>query len=658
MSSDARRILIIDDNADDRADLRQMLLRGSNSRYRFTDAGLGMDGLKLTADAQCFEPNRLPFDCILLDFNLPDIDAHEVLAGLCAGNALPPCPVVVITGWNGVDSAVGGKLLRAGAQDYIGKSWTTPESITRAVENAIERFDLMRQRGVEVRALNESEQRYRSLFDSIGDCMCVLEKIEAEVDSPVDFRCVDVNPAFAAHYGLSGLIGKTLRQILPNDSDDWFNIYDRVWASGVPAYFEGRVLKDSRDFSLHAFRIGDPTTTKLVVIRNDITQRKETERELLKLAQTLRDQDSRKDEFLAMLAHELRNPLATLGYGLNILRLPRDEKKTEHVRSMMDRQVGQMVHLIEDLLDVSRISRGKIVLRKERMELAKAVRQAIEASQQSISQAEHTLSVTLPPVPIYVDADPTRMTQVFSNLLNNAAKFTNRGGQIVLTMQQSGTEVFVSIKDNGTGIEPNMLPGIFEMFTQVESNKERVKEGLGIGLSIVKTLVEMHGGSVKVQSNGLGMGSEFIVRLPVARVPAENVSTDHPELLYPTKSLRILVVDDNMHAAESLSMMLNMIGNQTMTARDGLEALEVAETFRPNVIFLDIGMPKLNGHEVGRRIRQQEWGKDTILIAITGLGTDEDKRRSLEAGLDHHLVKPVSPTVIERLLLKCAINAL
>ena len=657
MSSKICRILIIDDNAGDRADLRQMLLKGSNRRYRFTDAELGLNGLKLVSDARCAEPDRLPFDCILLDFNLPDIDAQEVLAELCAGNSLPPCPVVVITGWDGVDSAVSGKLLRAGAQDYIGKSWTTPESITRAVENAIERFDLMKQRSVELCALNESEQRYRSLFDSIGDCMCVSEKIEAEVDSPVDFRCVDVNPAFAARYGLSDLVGKTLRQILPHDSDDWFNIYDSVWATGVSAYFEGSVLADSRDYAFRAFRIGGPTATKLVVIRNDITQRKEAERELLKLAKILRNQDSRKDEFLAMLAHELRNPLAALGYGLSILRLPHDEKKTERVRSMMDRQVGQMVHLIEDLLDISRISRGKIELRKERIELAKAVEQAVEASQQSISQAEHTLSVTFPPVPIYVDADPTRITQVFSNLLNNAAKFTNRGGQIALTMQQIGTEVFVSIKDNGIGMATNVLPNIFEIFTQVESNEERVKEGLGIGLSIVKTLVEMHGGSVKVRSDGVGMGSEFIVCLPVAWVLAENVPTDHPEPSYPTKSLRILVVDDNMCAAESLSMMLSMIGNQTMTARDGLEALKVAETFRPNVIFLDIGMPKLNGHEVGRRIRQQEWGKDTILIAVTGLGTDEDKRRSLEAGLNDHLIKPVSSAVIEQLLLKCTINA-
>lgn len=654
MKSDVCRILVVDDNADDRADLRQMLLRGSSRRYRFTDAELGMVALKLIADAQHVGPNRQPFDCILLDFNLPDIDAHEVLAALCAGSALPPCPIVVITGWTGVDSAVGSKLLRAGAQDYIGKKWTTPESLTRAVENAIDRFTMMTQREVEVRALSESEQRYRNLFDSIGDCMCVLEKIEDEAGAQVDFRCVDMNPAFATSYGIVVLEGKTLRQILPHDPEDWFNIYDRVWATGVSARFEASVPAESSDFALSAFRIGGPTARKLVVIRNDITQRKDSERELLKLAQALRDQDSRKDEFLAMLSHELRNPLATLGYGLNILRLPRDAKATERVRSMMDRQVGQMVHLIEDLLDVSRITRGKIELRKERIELATAVQQAIEASQQSILLSEHTLLSTFLSDPVFVNADLTRLTQVFSNLLNNAAKFTDRGGEIQLTMQQTATEVVVSIKDDGIGIEANMLPCVFEMFTQAQSNGDRLKEGLGIGLAIAKTLVEMHGGSVTVHSQGLGMGSEFIVRLPLAVGIAENASIDLPASSSRAKSLRILVVDDNMNAAESLAMMLGMAGNETMTARDGLEALEVAETFRPHVIFLDIGLPKLNGYEVGRRLRLQEWSKDIVLIAITGLGNEEDKRQSLEAGLDHHLVKPVSSTIIEKLLAEVA----
>ena len=253
-----------------------------------------------------------------------------------------------------------------------------------------------------------------------------------------------------------------------------------------------------------------------------------------------------------------------------------------------------------------------------------------------------------------MNADLTRLTQVFSNLLNNAAKFTDRGGEIQLTMQQTATEVVVSIKDDGIGIEANMLPCVFEMFTQAQSNGDRLKEGLGIGLAIAKTLVEMHGGSVTVHSQGLGMGSEFIVRLPLAVGVAENASIDLPASSSRAKSLRILVVDDNMNAAESLAMMLGMAGNETMTARDGLEALEVAETFRPHVIFLDIGLPKLNGYEVGRRLRLQEWSRDIVLIAITGLGNEEDKRQSLEAGLDHHLVKPVSSTIIEKLLAEVA----
>ena len=384
----------------------------------------------------------------------------------------------------------------------------------------------------------------------------------------------------------------------------------------------------------------------------DITDRKRGEQERERLVARLQQEDQRKDEFLAVLAHELRNPLAPLRNGLQIMRLaPGDADATERIRSMMERQLGQMVHLIDDLLDMSRISSGKIDLRKERIELAKAIQQAIEASRPAIAQANHELLIKFPPGAIHVDADLTRLAQVFSNLLNNAAKFTDRGGRIRLTMQQLETEAVVSIQDNGSGIPTGMLPHIFEMFTQVEGNLERSKGGLGIGLSIVKRLVEMHGGSVEARSEGPGRGSEFLVRLPVAVPFAGDALADQPAPVYPKTRHRILVVDDNLDAAESLATMLTMMGNETRTAHDGLEALDVAAAFRPEVTFLDIGMPKMNGYEVGRRIRQQAWGKDMVLIALTGWGQEEDKRRSLEAGLDSHLVKPVLPAALEKLLL-------
>lgn len=383
----------------------------------------------------------------------------------------------------------------------------------------------------------------------------------------------------------------------------------------------------------------------------DITDQKQGEQERERLVARLREEDLRKDEFLATLAHELRNPLAALSYGLQVIRTaPGNADVVGRVRSVMERQLGQIVHLIEDLLDVSRMSRGMITLRKERIDLVKAVEQAIEACQPSVTKASHELLIDFPPAPIYLDADLTRITQVFSNLLSNAAKFTNRGGKIQLAIQENGTEAVISVRDNGIGISPEMLPHIFDVFTQGEDIEGRVKEGLGIGLSVVKRLVEMHNGSVEVRSDGHNSGSEFIVRLPQALVFSGQEAANPPSVAYVTKRHRILVVDDNLSTEESLSLMLTVMGNETSAAHDGVEALEVAEAFRPGVIFLDIGMPRLNGYEVCRRIRQQEWGKGITIIAVTGRGREEDKRQSLEAGIDYHLVKPVDPAVLQKLL--------
>ena len=383
----------------------------------------------------------------------------------------------------------------------------------------------------------------------------------------------------------------------------------------------------------------------------DITDRKRGEEEREQLVANLREQDQRKDEFLATLAHELRNPLVPIRNGLQIMRLAKgDPEATEQVRSMMERQLGQMVHLIDDLLDLSRISRGKIELRKERIELVKAIQQAIEASQPAIKKADHELSIEFPPGPIHVDADLTRLTQVFSNLLNNAAKYTERGGRIRLTVQHLGAEAVVSVQDNGIGIPSDMLGHVFEMFTQVDRHLERSQGGLGVGLSIVQRLVQMHGGSVEARSDGHGRGSEFVVRLPVALSSVGDERSSQADPVYPTARRRILVVDDNVDAAESLAMMLTMTGNETLTAHDGLEALDVAAAFRPDVMLLDIGMPKLNGYEVCRRLRKESWGKDMVVIALTGWGQEEDKRRSLEARIDAHLVKPVLPGALEELL--------
>ena len=376
----------------------------------------------------------------------------------------------------------------------------------------------------------------------------------------------------------------------------------------------------------------------------DITRAKQVEDEL-------RTQDQRKNEFLATLAHELRNPLAPIRNGLEVLRLTHDSgAMAEQARDMMERQLRQMVRLIDDLLDLSRISRGKIELKRERIELQTIVRTALEVSRPLIEQAGHHLTLDLAPEPLCVDADATRLAQVFANLLNNAAKYTNDGGHIRVRLLRDGAAALVSVQDDGIGIPPQMLPRVFDMFTQVDRSLEKAQGGLGIGLSISRQLIEMHGGTIEARSEGPGKGSEFRVRVPLshARPDAEAVRDAAP--LHITTGLRILVADDNIDAAQTLAMMLTLNGNDVRTARDGIEAIAVAKSFLPQVILLDIGMPRLNGYDACRQIRRVDALAKCLIVATTGWGQDEDMCRSREAGFDHHLVKPVEASALEALL--------
>ena len=406
----------------------------------------------------------------------------------------------------------------------------------------------------------------------------------------------------------------------------------------------------------------------------DIDDTKRIEMERSQLAADLAEANRRKDEFLATLAHELRNPLAPIRNGLQILRLTSERsaqqssqvnKSTERIQAMMERQLGQMVRLIDELMDISRISRGKVELRREQIELAAVIEQAIEASRPAIEQAGQTLIVTLPPDPIYLQADLVRLVQVFSNLLNNAGKYSGPNSEIALTAvaqavgleRETSTEVVVSIRDAGVGIAAEMLPEIFKLFTQVKGAFEQAggqsatlsQGGLGIGLTLVEQLVEMHGGSVRAYSEGLGQGSEFVVRLPtvVQQQQAVENNTSGPQHM---KVRRILIVDDNEDAAMTLSVLFEMTGDETQTAHDGLKAVETAETFRPDVVLLDIGLPGISGYEVARQIRAQPWGVAMVVVALTGWGQQEDRQRSTEAGFNAHLVKPVNHKELLKLL--------
>jgi CheY-like chemotaxis protein len=380
--------------------------------------------------------------------------------------------------------------------------------------------------------------------------------------------------------------------------------------------------------------------------QTNVTERKQDE-------SALRDADRRKDRFLALLAHELRNPLASLRSGLQVMRLAgSDQEICAKVHGMMERQLGHIVRIIDDLLDISRINENKIELRRSRVLLTDVISSAVETARPAIEAAGHQLSISLPAEPVYLDADLTRLSQVFSNLLTNSAKYTDGGGQIWLTAASLPGEVAVSIRDTGIGIPADALPRIFDMFSQVDRNVERTAGGLGIGLALVKSLVELHDGVVTAVSDGPGQGSTFTVRFPVltaADVVRHSAPADATQPL-PSPRHRILVVDDNHDAANSMAMLLKMLGHDVRVAHDGLEAVEIAESFAPRAILMDIGMPKLSGYDATQRLRQQPWGRNVIIIALTGLGQDLDRAHSGQAGCNGHLVKPVQLSDLKQLL--------
>lgn len=372
----------------------------------------------------------------------------------------------------------------------------------------------------------------------------------------------------------------------------------------------------------------------------------------------LRDNDRRKDEFLATLAHELRNPLAPIRNSLHILRLTGGgEPASEQVCDTIERQVGHLVRLVDDLMEVSRITRGKVELRLEPVEISAVIRSAVEASRPLIEASDHQLAISLPNEPLIVQGDAVRLSQVFANLLNNASKYMNRGGQIWLSVRRIDTEVQVSVRDTGVGIEPAMLDHIFKMFTQVDRSKRQAQGGLGIGLTLVKSLVEMHGGSVEAKSGGLEQGSEFLVRLPLCKA-ADVIHRPVPSVRESKlPSLRVLVVDDNRDAATTLGMLLKLLGADVQIVNDGLSALDAVKSYRPVVVFLDIGMPGMDGYEVARRIRRQPEDQQMTLVALTGWGQQEDRRLSSESGFDHHMLKPADIATLKHLFASLSVEA-
>jgi len=502
--------------------------------------------------------------------------------------------------------------------------------------------------------LRASEERYRTLFDSVDEGFCIFEMLFDEANRPIDYRFLEMNPTFEAHTGLKNAVGRTAREMLPGLDDFWFDTYGRVALTGEPVRFENEAPAMNRWFDVYATRIGGVDSRKVGLLFNDISVRKQSESTLRRLADDLAEADRRKTEFLATLAHELRNPLAPIRNGLSVMRLSGDNPAAmAKVRDMMERQVGHMVHLIDDLLDIARISGGKLELKCQRTDLASILASAVETSMPLIDAGGHALTVDVLEAALPVDADATRIAQVVANLLNNAAKYTPPGGQIALSARRDGLDAVITVRDSGVGIAADALAGVFEMFSQIGRTVDRSQGGLGIGLSLVRRLVEMHGGSVAASSAGTNAGSLFTVRLPLAAeaeqaraVPGEPA----PALDNAAGGLKVLVVDDNVDAAVTLSMILEISGYTARVAHDGYEALAVAQAFGPRVAFLDIGMPGMSGYETARAIRATPGLEDIVLVALTGWGAESDRQRSNEAGFDHHLTKPVQLDVVEALL--------
>ena len=491
-------------------------------------------------------------------------------------------------------------------------------------------------------ALAQGERELRSMTENTPDALARFDR---------QFRHVFVNSVIEKSMGrpVAEILGKTHRQLAVPEKlcDQWEKAIRYVLDHESPSsldfsldtphdglrHFSCRLLPEFNERGQVESTLG---------VTHDVTESRAYEQRLL-------EQDIRKDEFLATLAHELRNPLAPIRTGLQLLKLSPKADVAARTLPVMERQLGQLVRLVDDLLDVSRISSGKIVLKRERIAFQEIAAAALEASRPLIDVAGHSLTIEWPDEPVWLDADPTRLTQIFSNLLTNSAKYMRPGGQIKFSARRQGERVLISVLDTGMGIPADMLGTVFDMFTQINRTLDRSQGGLGIGLSLVRTLVEMHGGSVQAASGGIDLGSEFTVTLPMVSGAAPEVHAA-PSVSAVLAGRRILVVDDNVDAAETMAMLLELSGHEARSAFGGQEALDVAFSFRPDVVFLDIGLPGMNGYEVARRLLADPATASTKLIALTGWGTEDDIRKSKMAGFHAHLTKPVDPDAVEAML--------
>jgi PAS domain S-box-containing protein len=536
------------------------------------------------------------------------------------------------------------------------------------------------------KARGESEIRFRTLFESMDEGYCVVEMVFDEKNNPMDYRFLEVNPVFERQTGIKDARGRLMREIAPEHEQHWFDIYGRIALTGETLRFENPAAALHRYYEVCAFRVGAPELRHVGVVFNDITERKnlELERErafaqeealrkdaqtatralaqtqetLLKRVAELADADRHRNEFLAILAHELRNPLAPLMNAVQILRRsPDDALVVEKARDLIDRQVLQMSRLVGDLLEAARAQNGQIKLQTTSLDLRFIIERVVDLMRPMFEDKHQRLRVTLPEASVWVEGDAARLEQIFTNLLNNANKYTQERGDIEISLgvdhiDEAARYAIVQVLDNGEGIEAELVPRVFELFAQADRSLAHSQGGLGIGLSLVRTLVEMHGGLVSMRSDGRGSGSIFEVRMPLTRAPVDRETANVP--LPPLRSVagqhRVLMVEDNQDVRESTCDLLAMAGFEVKGVSTGSEALEMAPAFGPHVVLLDVGLPGLSGYDIARRLRALPQFANTVLIAITGYDTAEARALSADAGFDHHICKPVNFDDLARLL--------
>jgi PAS domain S-box-containing protein len=635
---DRPRILLADDNADMRRYLERLLAE----RYAVEAVA---DGEAALAAAR----RRAP-DLVLTDVMMPRLDGLGLLRELRAGADTREAPVILLSARAGEESRVEG--MEAGADDYLIKPFSARELLARVAAH----LQMARMRREAAEAIRHRGEQFKTLLDQAPLGVYLVD---------ADLRIREVNPIALPVFGdiPGGVVGRDLDEVLhilwaKPYADEIVGIFRRTLRTGepfiAPEQAEFRIDRGVTEYyEWRVDRILLPEGRQGVVCYfRDISAQVMARQAIEESREALRAADRRKDEFLAMLAHELRGPLAPLSNLVEVMKgAAGDPARLQQARDGMERQLNQLVRLVDDLLDLSRITSNRLELRRERVELEAVIRQAVENCRPLAAALRHQVTVAPPDESFELDADPVRLAQVFGNLINNALKYTPPGGHVWVTAARQRSQVIVQVRDSGIGIPHGELARIFGMFTQVDGSLERSQGGLGIGLTLVKLLVEMHDGTVEAFSDGPGQGSAFVVRLPLpgeaAPAPPPVVPLG-PEPQAPAR--RILVVDDNEDSASSLADLLAIQGHETRTAHDGLEAVAAAEAFRPEVVLLDIGLPRLNGYDAARQIREQPWGKAMLLVALTGWGQDEDRRKSIEAGFDAHLVKPANPDALRKLL--------